>query len=105
MFRVGVPDAERAQPQRLLISLTLDCDFAAAARGDDLTKTINYDALAQRVTALGQNRSWNLIETLAVDIAELVLREFAPTRVGVEIKKFILPNTQHVAVKVIRPAQ
>lgn len=101
-FRVGVPAAERANPQRLLISLTLDHDFGHAAEGDDLRKTIDYHSVALRVQNLGGGKSWKLIETLAVEIANLILCEFRPASVSVEIKKFILPQTRHVAVRVTR---
>ncbi len=31
-YRVGVPDAERAQPQRLLLTVEMESDFSAAAK-------------------------------------------------------------------------
>jgi dihydroneopterin aldolase len=104
-YRVGVPEAERATPQRLLLTLEMRHDFARAAAGDDLTQTIDYHAVSRRLLALGEGREWRLIETLAVEIAELVLREFGPERVAVEVKKFILPETRHVAVRVERPRE
>ncbi|MCX8155737.1 MAG: dihydroneopterin aldolase [Verrucomicrobiae bacterium] len=101
-YCVGVPDEERARPQRLLLSVTLYHDFTAAAEADDLNATVDYYALTRRLLKLGEGRSWRLIETLAVDIAGLVLREFHPAAVEVEVKKFILPETRWVSVKVRR---
>ena len=43
-----------------------------------------------------------MVESLAVEIAELVLRDYGPKRVTVEVKKFILPSTQWVSVRVER---
>jgi dihydroneopterin aldolase len=100
--RVGVPDKERAKPQRLLVTIEMDHDFTAAARDDQLDETIDYHAVVRRLSTFGKRRSWKLIETLAVDLAELVLREFKPQRVSVEIRKFILPETRYVAVRVTR---
>jgi 7,8-dihydroneopterin aldolase/epimerase/oxygenase len=100
--RVGVSEAERAKPQRLLVTVEMDHDFAAAARNDRLGATIDYHAVAVRLAAFGRRRSWKLIETLALDMAEMILREFKPQRVNIEIKKFILPQTRHVAVRVTR---
>lgn len=102
--RVGVPDEERARPQRLLVSVRMERDFTRAAAGDDLAATIDYHAVCQRLLGLGEGRSWRLIETLAVEIAELVLGEFGATRVSVEVKKFIIPEARHVGVRVCRPA-
>jgi dihydroneopterin aldolase len=101
---VGVPEAERAKPQRLLLTIGMDHDFTAAATGDHLQETIDYHAVVMRLASLGRLRSWKLIETLAVEIAEIILREFKPMRVSVEIKKFILPETRHVSVRVTRPS-
>jgi dihydroneopterin aldolase len=101
-YHVGVPDAERAAPQRLLLTVEMRGDFTAAAAGDDLTKTVDYFAVSRRLLTLGEGRSWKLIEKLAVDIAAVVLDEFSPESVSVEVKKFILPETRHVSVKVER---
>lgn len=103
LARVGVPEKERTKPQRLLLTVEMEHDFAAAAGKDRLEKTIDYHAVAVRLTSLVRGRSWNLIETLAVEMADMVLREFKPKRVSIEVKKFILPRVRHVAVKVTRP--
>lgn len=102
-FRVGVPDSERAESQRLLLTIVMEHDFTRAAEGDLLDQTIDYYAVAQRLLHMGTGREWKLIETLAVEIADLVLREFKPARVSVEVKKFIIPEARHVSVKVQRP--
>jgi FolB domain-containing protein len=102
-YCVGVPDAERAQPQRLLLTIVMEHDFGAAAEADDLARTIDYFAVSQRLRRFGEGRSWRLIETLAVEIAELLRSEFGVARVTVEVKKFILPETRWVAVRVTRP--
>lgn len=104
-YCVGVPEAERARPQRLLLTVEMRHDFAAAAAGDDLRATIDYFAVCQRLLRLGEGRSWRLIETLAVEIAELVCREFGAASARVEVKKFIIPEAAHVAVAVERSAR
>jgi dihydroneopterin aldolase len=86
-----------------LISVEMETDITLAAAGDDLNHTINYYAVSQRLLSLGKGRSWRLLETLAVHIAEMVLRDFGPRRVHVEIKKFIIPETRHVSVRISRP--
>ena len=102
-YHIGVPDEERVHPQRLLISVEMETDITLAAPGDDLINTINYYAVSQRLLSLGKGRSWRLLETLAVHIAEMVLRDFGPRRVHVEIKKFIIPEARHVSVRISRP--
>jgi FolB domain-containing protein len=102
-YRVGVPDQERAQPQRLLLTVELEHDFTEAAQADDLVNTIDYFQLSRRLIAFGEGREWKLIETLAVDVAAVILREFKPEGVTVEVKKFVLAEARWVAVRVRRP--
>ncbi len=100
--RVGVPEEERAQPQRLLLNIEMEKPFSAAAANDDIAATIDYHAVATAVAALCETGERQLIETLAEEIAALILRDFQPDCVRVEIRKFILPNTSHVGVSVER---
>ena len=101
-YRVGVPDAERAQPQRLLLTVEMDADFSAPAKTDSIADTIDYFAVTQRLLKFGEGRDWKLIEKLASDLAEMLLNEFKPQAVSVEVKKFIIPQARHVAVSLAR---
>lgn len=101
-FNVGVPDEERAKPQRLLLTVDMTHDFSTAATTDRITKTIDYYAVSQSILALGKDRSWKLIEKLAYDVADLVLGEFQPAAVSVTVKKFILPQAAHVSVNLTK---
>jgi dihydroneopterin aldolase len=102
LARVGVPDGERAEPQRLLLTVEMEQCFAKAAAGDDIEATIDYHAVTMAVTELAENGEWRLIEKLAADAAALVLAKFQPDCVRVEVKKFILSETRHVSVRIER---
>ena len=97
-YRVGVPDAERAKPQRLLLTVEMESDFSKAAKTDAIADTIDYFAVSQRLLKFGEGREWKLIEKLAADVADLVLSEFKPQSVTVEVKKFPIPQARHVSV-------
>ncbi len=104
-FHVGVPDEERAQSQRLQLTVEMEKDFSTAAAADDLRHTIDYHAVTQRLLRFGEGRSWKLIETLAADIATMVLQDFGAGSVTVTVKKFIIPEARYVAVRVTRRAR
>ena len=101
-YRVGVPDEERSEPQRLLLTVAMTHDFAGAVRTDDLSQSIDYGAVSQRLLRFGDGRSWRLIETLAANVADMILAEFGPQTVCVEVKKFVIPEAQNVAVSLTR---
>jgi dihydroneopterin aldolase len=102
-YRVGVTNHERVRTQRLTVSVVLDHDIAQAAAADDVTKTIDYFLVSRRILGFGEGRSWKLIETIAVDMCDMILREFKPTAVSVEIKKFVISEARWVSVRIRRP--
>jgi phosphoglycolate phosphatase len=102
MARVGVPDEERAQLQRLTVSITLQPSHAFGELGDNLARTIDYAAVCDEVHRFVAGRRDKLIETLAHEMAEHLLGRFGLARVEVEVRKFILPGTRYVAARVTR---
>ena len=102
LFHVGVPEKERSEPQKLLITIEMTLDLGPSGATDNLAETIDYYAVSQAVKTLGQARRWKLIEALADDICQLVLNDFKPNAVRVLIKKFILPDTRWVSVEMSR---
>ncbi len=101
-YRVGVTDQERARVQRLLLTIEMTFDFSAAAASDDLVDTIDYYSVAQVLLRFGEDRSWKLIERLGSELAEMILVEYKPQGVSVEVKKFVVPEARHVSVTVVR---
>jgi FolB domain-containing protein len=97
-YRVGVPDEERAKPQRLLLTVDMDVDSSTAAKTDSIADTIDYFAVSQQLLKFGEGREWKLIEKLAAEIGDLVLAEFKPLSVTVEVKKFPIKEARYVSV-------
>src|SRR5262249_14206171 len=92
------PDEERAKPQRLLLTVEMESAFGRAARSDEITDTIDYFAVSQQLLKFGEDKSWKLIEKLAADICEMILAEFQPKKVSVEVKKFVISQARFVSV-------
>jgi FolB domain-containing protein len=97
-YCVGVPDEERAKPQRLLVTVDMSLDFTSAIASDRVERTINYQTVADELLKFGEGRSWKLIEKLASNIADLVLAKYTPDAVMVEVKKFSIPQARFVSV-------
>lgn len=104
-YCVGVPDEERARPQRLLVTVDMAFDVSSAATSDRIEKTINYQAVADQILKYGEGRNWKLIERLATNLADFVLSEHRPEAVFVEVKKFSIPQARHVSVSVTKTRQ
>ena len=99
---IGVPDAERADAQTLLVTVRMVPAQGFDGLHDRIDHTIDYHAVALEIQAIGAEKPRNLIETLAVEIADALLGRHPLSRVAVMIEKHILPDTECVAVHVVR---
>jgi dihydroneopterin aldolase len=100
--RIGVPEDERSQPQRLTISITFWPTRQGAELGDDIGRAVDYAEVCAETKQFVTNRSDQLIETLADALASHLLQLFEIQRITVELRKFILPDVQYVSVVVTR---
>src|SRR5213076_2145187 len=98
--RVGVPDSERAKPQRLSLNVTLWPKIAELH--DDIANTVNYSAVAERVKDFIRRHDYKLIETLAEETAAHLLAQFNLSKVEVAVRKFVLPDANYVSVTAVR---
>ena len=102
--RIGVMTRERIFPQKLTVSLTLHPRHGFDGLEDRIENTINYSAVCQALRELAAaDRERRLIETFALEIVETVLSRFDTcVAVDVELRKYILPDTDYVAVRLSR---
>jgi dihydroneopterin aldolase len=100
---IGVFDWEREIEQRLVIDLQLGTDITNAAKTDDIQHTLDYAVISERVMDHVKSASAQLIETLAEQIATLVMREFSVMNVRVRVSKpGAVPAARNVAVEIER---
>lgn len=100
--RIGATEKERSKPQRMVASIVLEPSVGFAELRDRLARTVDYDAVAQAVKAHAADGERTLIETLAEEIASLLLRRFALNAVEVELRKFFLPDAEFTGVRIRR---
>jgi dihydroneopterin aldolase len=100
--RVGVTAAERAHPQRLLISVDMALDLTQAGQSDALAATVDYAAVADLVRDTVAQRERLLVEAVAHDVAAAVLALDLVQGVTIEVRKFSVPGSEHVAVRMTR---
>jgi dihydroneopterin aldolase len=100
---IGIQDWEREVKQTVRIDLELPVDARRAAERDDIDATVNYKAVAKRLIAYVESTRFQLVETLAERIAELLLKEFEFewTRVSVS-KPGAIRSAQNVGVRIER---
>ncbi len=84
---IGIYEWERRVRQTLVINLEMAADIRVAAASDSIARTLNYKAVAERVTAFAEATCFQLIETLAERIAHILLDEFKIPWIRVSVSK------------------
>ncbi len=72
----GVFPEENKLGQKFLVSLKLYMDLSKAAKNDDLTLSLDYGEVCGKVSDFVKGNRFDLIETLAYGITELLLDEY-----------------------------
>lgn len=102
---IGVYPHEQGILQRLELDVWVRTDIRAAAQGDDLGATVDYDAVAALMRRVARAQHHQLIETVAERIAEEILAAW-PGRVPevrVRVRKLgALPDVASVGVEIVR---
>jgi dihydroneopterin aldolase len=84
---VGIYDWERRIRQNVVLDLDMAADVARAAKSDKIEDTLDYKAVAKRLIQFVSASEFQLVETLAAKVAELVMQEFAVRWVKVTLHK------------------
>lgn len=93
----GVFEEEKRLGQKFIISLELDLDLKFAARTGDLTKSVHYGELCEKVENEFLKESYDLIETAALNLADFILNEYKIINgVKVFLKKPWAPVKKHL---------
>jgi dihydroneopterin aldolase len=83
----GVFAHERRDGQDFVIDAVIWADTAAAAQSDDLSRTVDYGALAGRLAAIVSGEPVALIETLAARLAAACLDDPGVLEVEITVHK------------------
>ena len=100
---IGTRPVERENRQKVVMDITLDCDFSKASRTDNLADTVNYKELKDRICEMVADSSYFLLEKLAEKIAEICLVTPGVESVSLAIDKpGALTGARTVGVEIVR---
>jgi len=84
---IGIFDWERRIKQTVIFDIDMATDISKAAASDHIDDTLNYKAVAKRLTEFVGDSEFQLVETLAERSAELVFKEFGVTWLRLRVNK------------------
>jgi dihydroneopterin aldolase len=97
--------AEQELGQRFEVDVELWVDIEKPGRSDKLSDAVDYQAVYARVAKVVREDRFSLLEALATDLADTILRDFPVRGVVLRIRKPNVPscpNVGYVEVEVPR---
>ena len=94
---IGVHEWEALVEQDVFVDLKVQTDTQPAATSEDLSKAVNYSQVVAAIHELVSGRPFKLIETMAEQIAEVVLAIDGATAATVKVSK---PSASKIAKNV-----
>jgi dihydroneopterin aldolase len=101
---VGIYPHERTQAQPLLINVELRlADDSAAFHSDDISDTVDYDALVLLIETTIESTQFLLLEKLADHLCVCIFKRFAVSSITLQINKIgLFPNVEAVGIEIER---
>lgn len=84
---IGVYEHERDIKQKVVLDIEMTLPESDASSSDDLRHTVDYDAVSKLVTSYVIDTQYQLIESLAEQVASLVLGAFATDSLKLKLSK------------------
>ncbi|WP_297422509.1 2-amino-4-hydroxy-6-hydroxymethyldihydropteridine diphosphokinase [Clostridium sp.] len=93
----GVFEEEKKLGQKFILSFELELDLKLAGKTGDLTKSVHYGELCEKVEEEFNRQNYDLIETVTLNLADFILNEYKIiSGVKVFLKKPWAPIKKHL---------
>ena len=100
---IGIYPRERSVPQTVEISLQIGTSTVGAGASDEISDTIDYAVVVDKLRSELERQHFNLLEKLAEYVASLLLDDFGATWVRVSIAKLgMMRGVRRVGVVIER---
>ena len=84
---IGIYDWERKIRQEIVLDIEMSSDIAAASKTDHIDQALNYKNVCKRIVSFVRESKFELVETLAEKICQLILNEFNVNWVKLKLNK------------------
>jgi D-erythro-7,8-dihydroneopterin triphosphate epimerase len=84
---VGIEDWEQNHLQDVIVNIELEFDGRQAVKTDAIEQTVNYKALKMKILKIVENSRFNLLETMADHLLNLIMEDTRVNAASVEVDK------------------
>lgn len=103
---IGVYEWEKTIKQKLILDLEMAWDNQPAGEHDDVALCLDYFKVSQAVTNFITSTAFELIESVAERVAQLIIQQFAVKWIKIKVSKpSAIANATNVAVVIERTSR
>jgi 7,8-dihydroneopterin aldolase/epimerase/oxygenase len=84
---IGIYDWERKIRQEIVLDIEMSSNITAAASSDHIDQALNYKNVCKRISSFVRESEFQLVETLAEEICQIILKEFGVRWVKLKLNK------------------
>lgn len=84
---IGAYDWEHTIKQRLVFNIEMEWDFSRAVADDEVAYCLNYAEVSQKILDLVEHTPFQLVETVAYRVADLLQQQFGVRKLRIELHK------------------
>lgn len=84
---VGIRKIERKEKQKIYVTAEIYTNIKKAAKSKDIKDAVNYSSIIKNIKKLAISKKYLLLETMAEDMAKLILKNKKVNKVDILIKK------------------
>ena len=96
---IGIHDFEKTRKQDLFLNLTIHTNFADACHTDNITDTIDYDIIYQKIKDFANNHNCELLEKFCYDLLKIIMQDTRIDKGILEVEKVrIFPSVKSCAI-------
>jgi len=100
---IGIWDWEKRNSQSISIDLEMQTDTKKISQSDSIEDALDYKAVSKRAKQFIQDSQFNLIETLAENLAQIILEEFNVQWLRLSISKpYAIRDSKNIGVCIER---
>ena len=88
LAHLGVPPQERENPQEILVDVVLSLNLEKAVHSDEVTSTVDYVGIVEKVKETLEERRFCLLESMAGHLCRSILTNTKIKSVQVKVRKF-----------------
>jgi len=105
LAHLGVPPQERENPQEILVDVVLSLNLEQAVHSDEVTSTVDYVRIVEKVKDTLKERHFCLLESVAGHLCRSILTDTKIKVVQVKVRKFpevLREQARYVEVEMTR---